>query len=150
MSARDEELEPVRGLSQRFRTFFSGPNFRRCPQRAIFRLSFRRSDGPVVLYSRQFTHFAVTISSMGQLSIAMQPSTPAFASLTSHLRHLKWHGISQYSMPSYGLQTQDLVFYGEGSGEERSSIVPLVIGLHLARHGVSHNSHESVVRLLFL
>jgi len=55
---------------------------------------------------------------MGQLSIAMQPSTPAFASLTSHLRHLEWHGISQYSILSCGLQTQDLVLYGEGSGEK--------------------------------
>lgn len=32
-------------------------------QRAIFRLSFRRSDDPVVLYSRHLTYLAVTISS---------------------------------------------------------------------------------------
>jgi hypothetical protein len=83
---------------------------------------------------------------MRQLNIAMQPSTPTFASLTSHLRHLEWHGISQHSILSCGLQTQDLVLYGEGSGEKDLDRSPLVIGVHPAKHRVSLNSHESVVR----
>jgi hypothetical protein len=44
-----------------------------------------------------------------------------------------------------GLQTQDLVLYGEGSGEKDLDRSPRDWSSS-SQHGVSHKSHESVVR----